>query len=308
MKKEAFLFVAVCLWAMSCTKEKTDYEAERNAEVPEHYEFKEAIAPSTQRYRVSIEALNGSFYTGYNEVRVKITDTRTQAKANATAVTFLPVAHDAEGSHSSCPHQYELNHRPDADYFEGYVVFTDKNGPQKNWELFLSFTINDQTHPLRQSIPVLAQPNKNLGMTSFTGKDGEEYFIALVSPQKPKVAENNLVAGIYKRNKPVNPPSGGPPDPSRFSYSVVDEYILELDPRMPEPSMGNHSSPNNEDLTQRDDGLYQGVVNYTMTGNWTLNFVMRNKNGEILKGTEVPTDFTPGVDGVKSELYIDILF
>jgi hypothetical protein len=77
---------------------------------------------------------------------------------------------------------------------------------------------------------------------------------------------------------------------------------------MPEPSMGNHSSINNKDLTQQNDGLYHGVVNYTMTGNWTLNFIMLNQNGKILKGTEVPTDFTPGVEGVKSELYIDILF
>lgn len=72
--------------------------------------------------------------------------------------------------------------------------------------------------------------------------------------------------------------------------------------------MGNHTSPNNQDLTQRDDGLYHGVVNYTMTGNWTLNFILVNQNGLIVKGTEVPTTFTPGVEGAKSELYIDILF
>jgi len=77
---------------------------------------------------------------------------------------------------------------------------------------------------------------------------------------------------------------------------------------MPEPSMGNHTSPNNVDLTRHDDGLYYGVVNYTMTGNWTLNFILVNQNGFIVKGTEVPTTFTPGVQGVKSELFIDILF
>ena len=77
---------------------------------------------------------------------------------------------------------------------------------------------------------------------------------------------------------------------------------------MPEPSMGNHSSPNNKDLVQGDDGFYHGVVNYTMTGNWTLNFIFMNQNGKILKGTEVPKDFTPGVECKKSELFIDILF
>lgn len=45
-----------------------------------------------------------------------------------------------------------------------------------------------------------------------------------------------------------------------------------------------------------------------MTGNLTLNFIMMNYKGRILKGTKVPADFTPGVEGVKSELHIDILF
>src|SRR5690606_20838826 len=122
------------------------------------------------------------------------------------------------------------------------------------------------------------------------------------APEKPLVGENELVAGIYKFNAPTSSPFRDFPDPSQFSYTEVNGYTLQLDPRMPEPSMGNHSSPNNEDLTQQSDGLYHGVVNYTMTGNWTLNFIMRDSNGRILKGTEVPTDFTPGKAGVKSEL------
>ena len=147
----------------------------------------------------------------------------------------------------------------------------------------------------------------NLNMTAFTASDDEQYFIALVAPQSPGVAENDLVAGIYKYNKPTNL-EGAFPDLSQYSYSIVTDYTLYLDPRMPEPSMGNHSSPNNQDLTQQSDSLYHGVVNYTMTGNWTLNFIFQNDSGRIIKGTEVPTDFTPGIEGEKSELYIDILF
>jgi hypothetical protein len=139
-------------------------------------------------------------------------------------------------------------------------------------------------------------------MTSFSGKDGEQYFIALISPQKPNVSENKLVAGIYKYLRPTEDNS------SPFSYTVVNNHKLLLDPRMPEPSMGNHSSPNNQDLTQQSDGLYHGVVNYTMTGNWTLNFILLDSNEKVIKGTEVSTDFTPGIHGAKSELYIDTLF
>ncbi|GGH30608.1 hypothetical protein FAZ19_21095 [Sphingobacterium alkalisoli] len=308
MKKTLFFLAAVCIAVVSCTKDKTDYEAEIDKVITEHTVFKEAAVIRSEGYDIRIEALNGTFYNGYNEIRVKITNSQTNEKANVSSVTYIPIRTNADGSEISCPHQYNLVYRAEDDYFSGHSVFTSESGADGSWTLYMSFTVGSQTHLVEDNISVQKQPNKNLNMTSFIGKDNEQYFIALVSPQKPKVAENELVAGIYKFNQPTSPPSGNFPDPSQFSYTAVRGYTLQLDPRMPEPSMGNHSSPNNKDLTQYEDGLYRGIVNYTMTGNWTLNFIMLNQNGRILKGAEVPTDFTPGVEGVKSELHLDILF
>ncbi|MCO5235082.1 MAG: FixH family protein [Chitinophagaceae bacterium] len=274
MKKAIFFLTTLCLSVMSCTKEKTDYEAEINTIVTEHYEFKEAAAINSNGYHISIEALNGTFYKGYNEIHLKISETDAKGNVDASAVTFLPIMTYTDGDKISCPHRYDLNYNNDDQYFPGYAVFTSESTANETWELYISFTINDQIHSVKQTITVQEQTNKNLNMTTFTGKDGEQYFIALVAPQKPKVAENELVAGIYKFNKPATPPSGSFPDPSQFSYAEVSNYTLQLDPRMPEPSMGNHSSINNKDLTRQSDGLYHGVVNYTMTGNWTLNFIM----------------------------------
>lgn len=299
--------MSLLLMIVSCTLDKTDYESETNTAVPEHYEFKETTTVNTDGYKISIETLNGAFYQGYNEIRVKITNTQTNENITASKVTFLPIMTNAAASKTSCPYQYTLEYKPDGKYYSGYSVFTEKSNTVANCKLYLSFTLNQKLYTVNKDITVNEQSNKNLNMTSFTGNDGEQYYIALISPQKPKVAENKLVAGIYKYNKPTA--STGPfPDSSQFSYSEVKGYTLQLDPRMPEPSMGNHSSPNNQDLIQGDDGLYHGVVNYTMTGNWTLNFILLNQNGKIIKGTKVSTDFTPGVPGAKSELFIDTLF
>ena len=308
MKKILFFLLTACFAVVACTKNKTDYEAEIDTVVPEYHEFKEAVSVHSGGYKISVEALNGTFYKGYNEIRLKITDSKTNEKADASGVTYLPIRNNADGSNVSCPHRYDLVDKPDDGYFSGYSVFTNESGSDGSWELYISFTIADQTYTAKQRITVQEQANSNLSMTTFTGRDDQQYFIALVSPLEPKVGENVLVAGIYRYNRPNNPPSGNFPDASQFSFTEVSGYTLQLDPRMPEPSMGNHSSPNNEDLTQQSDGLYQGVVNYTMTGNWTLNFILLNQQGQILKGTVVPTDFTPGVEGAKSELHIDILF
>lgn len=308
MKKLNFLVVAI-LFAVttSCTLDKTDYEAEISTVVTEHSEFKEAVSIHKDIYKISIEALNGTLYKGYNDIRLKIVNTQTNENIHTSQVTFLPIRTDTDGSNISCPHHYNLEYNSVDQYYSGYAVFTSQSHTLKNWELYITFTDNNQTHSVNHDILVAEQSNKNLNMKAFTGNDGAQYFIALVAPQRPKIAENKLVAGIYKYNQPID--EGGVfPDPSQFSYSEVVGYTLLLDPRMPEPSMGNHSSINNQDLTQQSDGLYYGVVNYTMTGNWTLNFIMLNQNGTVVKGTEVSTDFTPGIEGAKSELYINILF
>lgn len=307
MKSFNFWIIALLFAVTSCTIDKTDYEAETGSDVPENLEFKETTSIISGNYKISIEALNGTFYKGYNELHLKIVNTLNNQELNSSAVTFLPILSNADGSKSSCPHEYNLTYDAVSKYYSGYAVFTGESTTTASWKLYISFKDDNQKFEINKDITVEKQRNKNLNMTAFTGNDNQQYIIALISPQKPTVSENPLVAGVYKYNNPATP-AGTFPDPSQFSYSEVVGYTLKLDPRMPEPSMGNHSSPNNKDLTQREDGLYQGVVNYTMTGNWTLNLIMMNQNGLIVKGTIVPTDHTPGVEGVKSELYIDTLF
>ena len=132
--KKIILFLTVCFAVVSCTKEKTDYEAEIDTEVTEHHEFKEVYTINSGGYKISIEALNGTFYKGYNEIRLKITNSQTGAEPGATAVTFLPVMSNSNGDKTSCPHRYELVYRQDESYFSGYSVFTDESGTGRTWE------------------------------------------------------------------------------------------------------------------------------------------------------------------------------
>lgn len=306
--QKIIVIISLCLLFISCTKEKTDYEAEIGTEQPGQLEFKEAYSFEKNGLKVSVQALNGTLTKGYNELRLKVYNKDNNAEINSAALGFLPILNDAQGNQVSCPHRYQLVYNSAEKFYAAYAVFTELSSSENKWDLYLRLKVGNQEVLIKEPITVKEQTNKNLNMVSFFGNDDEQYFIALLGPRAPKVAENNLQAGIYKYNKPSTPANGTFPDPTQFNYSEVKGFTLKLDPRMPEPSMGNHSSPNNKDLVQGDDGFYHGVVNYTMTGNWTLNFIFMNQNGKILKGTEVPKDFTPGVEGKKSELFIDILF
>ncbi|ERJ60005.1 hypothetical protein [Sphingobacterium paucimobilis] len=304
MEKIILFLTVLCCALTSCTKEKTDYEAEIDTIVPERSGFKEVTQFQSGAYTIRIDALGGNLYKGYNKVHVKISG---QGQAPVSAATLLPIRNGGTAQAHSCPHSYQLTYNAGQGYFEGYMVFTEASDPLSRWDLHIGYTA-DQSYRVVQQVPVQEQDNKNLGMTSFTGRDGAQYILALIAPQKPKVAENELVAGLYRFDTPTAGATALFPDPAQFSYSEVQGYTILLDPRMPEPSMGNHSSPNNKDLLHGTDNLYHGVVNYTMTGNWTLNFILHNQQGDLVRGTVVPDDFTPGVVGVKSELHIDILF
>jgi hypothetical protein len=88
MKMYQIFIMSVLLMAVSCTLDKTDYESEINTAVPENYEFKEATAVNKDGYTISIETLNGTFYQGYNEIRLKITNTQTNEHINASGLPF----------------------------------------------------------------------------------------------------------------------------------------------------------------------------------------------------------------------------
>lgn len=304
--KKFICFVSAFLVVTACTIDKTDYESEGNTIVPDNHEFKEVISFEQGPYRIHMEALDGKLYKGYNEVRLHLVQISTKKVVEDAAITFLPVQTKATGEKETCPHSYQLKYQSQEHYYKGYSVFTEESTTGQ-WEVIFDFSVEGQHFKQVHPVTVLPQGNMNLNMTSFIGNDQERYIIALVAPIKPKVAENQLVAGIFKYNNTRDKVESDLTQ-LQFAYSSVTDYKLFLDPRMPEPSMGNHSSPNNKDLVQGADELYYGVVNYTMTGNWTLNFILQNDKGRLVKGTKVPTDFTPGVAGVKSELFIDILF
>jgi len=275
-----------------CTKDKTKYETEFKDFGADYQRFEEVARAQHGDYVFSLEAPRGILYTGYNEIRLRVPG----APLPLSDVTLWPVHADGQGHQHRGPHRHVLDYVAEGLYFSGHVVFTSASDLAGMWTCYVSAEGGGQLYEVAFPVPVTPQPNRNRSHIQFSGMDGARYLIALVEPQQPKVGENDLVAGIYRYDR------------SAYAYAPVEDYTLLLDPRMPEASMGNHSSPNNRHLTQREDGFYQGVVNYTMTGNWTLNFILSNADGEIIKGTAVPPDFTPGVEGVKSELHIDILF
>ncbi|MHC5201380.1 hypothetical protein ACYSNV_04065 [Myroides sp. LJL119] len=300
-----YLLAALLLFT-ACTLDKANYDSDTNIQDPTQEVFKTAYRFNTGPYTIDIQTINATFHKGYNPIVVKITDQNTKQPVRLDKVTLLPFYQTQSQDLDSCPNQFELTPDQTPGVYNGFSVFTHTS-ETTNWQLLFGLTHQDKSFMHQVAIQVYKQSNLNLNMTSFTGVDNQDYLLALVSPRKPTISKNPLKAVLYKKDKSVLKHIDAIFDLSK-SYQRLDDHKLLLDPRMPEASMGNHSSPNNIDLSQQSDGYYHGIVNYTMSGNWTLNFILKSPTNQTLKGTIVPSDFTPGVPGVKSDLHIDILF
>lgn len=222
---------------------------------------------------------------GYNEIALKIKDkTANQYIKNAT-ISWMPLMHMTTTTHS-CPKSPIAKMLTDGVVYKGYIVFQMAQNTAEYWDLKIDYTINGTAYTMTSVIDVPASTKQRV--TTFTGSDNVKYIAALVNPKSPKVGVNDMVAGVWKMQ-------------DMMTFPVVDNFKLKIDPRM--PSMGNHSSPNNVDLSQTVVGdLYNGKLALTMTGYWKINLQLLNASGTVLKGETITDAVTA------SSIYFEIEF
>ncbi|TRX20630.1 hypothetical protein [Flavobacterium franklandianum] len=227
----------------------------------------------------------GSLEQGFNEISLKIKDNTTNQYINNATISWMPVMHMAMMTHS-CPKSPVTKLSVDGSVYEGYIVFQMAQNTTEYWDLKIDYTIGGKAYTMTSVIDVPASAKQRV--TTFTGSDSVRYIVAYADPHHPKVGINEMVVGVWKMQDMMN-------------FPVVDNYKLKIDPRM--PSMGNHSSPNNVDLTQIVAGdLYNGKLSLTMTGYWKINLQLLNATGTVLKG-EAITDAVSA-----SSIYFEIEF
>jgi len=212
----------------------------------------------------------GGLEQGYNEIALKIKDKATNQYITNATVTWMPLMHMTMMTHS-CPKSAVTKVSTAGSVYEGYIVFQMAQNATEYWDLKIDYTINGVTYSMTSVIDVPASAKRRV--TSFTGSDNVKYVVAYADPHHPKVGLNDMVAGVWKMQDMMN-------------FPVVDGFKLKIDPRM--PSMGNHGSPNNVDLTQTAAGdLYNGKLSLTMTGFWRINLKLLNASNQVLKGEAI---------------------
>lgn len=225
------------------------------------------------------------FTMGYNELFIRIKDLSTEDYVSDATIHWNPVMHMTDKAHS-CPRS-EISTTGEDTVYKGFIVFQMASNDDEYWELNLEYSFGGTTYTTTEQITVNAPSNGKRTVNVFTGTDDVKYVLAMM-PLTPEVTVNDLSAVLFKME-------------TMMDFPAVVDYTVAIDPRM--PSMGNHSSPNNEDLLfDADTGIYSGKLSLTMTGYWKINLKLLNDQGDILKGEDV-TEENEG-----SSLFFEIEF
>lgn len=223
---------------------------------------------------------------GYNELSIRIKDLANNEYITNAQVSWIPMMNMANMSHSA-PHS-GLSNSEENSVYKGHIVFQMASNDTEYWEVKFNYNLNGQAIEGALRITVTQPANGLKKIQVFMGSDDTRYVLAYVNPKDPKVALNAFQGVLYKME-------------DMMTFPVVENYKIIVDPRM--PGMGNHSSPNNQDLTYNAaTKMYNGKLSLTMTGYWKINLKLLNESGEILKGEDV-TETYPG-----SSLYFELEF
>ena len=273
--KYTFLFILATLASCSSEDSSTISELDGLNKIQE-------IENTT--HVVELYNADGALEQGYNAITLRIKNKTTNEYEDNATITWSPVMHMTSMMHS-CP-KSEVTRTPLKEtLYNGYIVFQMAQNTTEYWDLQINYTIDDVAYSETAVIDVPASAKQRV--TTFTGSDNVRYILALVDPSDPKVAINDVTFGLFKIQ-------------SMMSFPIVDDYTVKIDPRM--PSMGNHSSPNNVNLTQGADDLYHGKLSLTMTGYWKINLQLLNPSDEVLKGEEITESVTA------SSIYFELEF
>lgn len=230
-------------------------------------------------YTIDLYTASGKLEVGYNQIFIQIENPDGDFEENAD-LSWQPIMtmemhdHKTTMDHThSCPHSEVAKAAGKNTLYEAYAVFIMPSGEMDHWELNLNYEISGMQKQLAAEVEVMdSESAYHKVFASVMGNDNQNYILALVEPQNPKIGVNDMEVALFKHE-------------SDMEFPIVDHYQLKVDPRM--PGMGNHSATGSEDLTQNQFGFYEGKVGFSMTGYWKINLMLLDESGEIIKGEPI---------------------
>lgn len=209
-----------------------------------------------------------SYFTGYNKLYLFLKDSVSGAAVKNATIQLHPMMDMGTMMHSA-PFENPASVLSSDGLYPCAVVFL-MSSMGGTWTLDATITNNVNGLTGMASFNVSVADLSVSRIKSFiSSTSSETLFVSLVKPATPVVGMNDLEVVIHKK---INMGMEFPADSS---------LTVEISPLM--VSMG-HGSPNNVNPVHMGMGHYTGAVNYTMSGDWQINFTFKD-GGTIANNT-----------------------
>ncbi len=211
-----------------------------------------------------------NFFVGYNKLVVVLYDSlNLNEKITDAHIDLLPVMTMGMGEMQMQHSAPVENPEEEAieEVFPGAVAFMMGSGPEGSWKLsiYIHNHNNEKVGKAEFDITVDNPSTSVLSVFTSQSADSSKLILSLLEPAEPTVGMNDIEFTIHRMAGRMN----FPPD---------DSYTIEITPEM--PSMG-HGSPNNVNPVNTGNGHYKGKVNFTMTGEWKINVLVKKDGNTV---------------------------
>jgi len=261
MKRAIIIFFCIILLStlfMSCQKDDNI-----NTDTTNYLKVSEVVS-SGSSFNVGFYATD-SLFVGYNKVYIKITDKTSGQAINQATLVLHPLMDMVTMKHA-CPAE-NPGSAPNADgYYEGVIIFSMPG--TNSWSVSADVTANGKTETVNFAIPkvIATDPVQKIVVMDTVITGGvlkvTKYPISIVKPKAWKVGMNTFEITINCMQ-------------SMMAFPSCSDFTVEITPEM--PSMG-HGSPNNVNPVHVSNGHYVGSVNFTMTGAWRINMLLKKSD------------------------------
>lgn len=236
-------------------------------------------------YRFHAYTSTGKLQTGFNYIYFVVTKLKNGNYVKDVSIeNFTPIMTMKMGEKTmkhSTPvggNATVVDGAPDA-LKRTWVSFMMPSEGEDKWIFAYDLNVIKQgSETYEKTVTVDALADGQAWLKTFKSNDNV-YVLSLVEPNKWQTGKNEIKAYVSLKSTPMTNP-----------YQLATEkFIIEQVPTMPD--MGNHSSPDNTELTLQDDGSYVGTINLTMTGLWRIHLTVRDAaTNEIVAGGDEDSD------------------
>ena len=268
-----FLITASVLLLTSCGKEDVKVTNSAN-EVTGLYKV-DSLKKGDYTFYV-YKKDTGYFKVGYNEIYIQLKNNTTGKYIEDANLSWKALMHMTDMSHA-CPYSAISKVSNTKTLYKGYFIFIMGSDDMDYWEITYNYVKGADTLAKVTNRPYVVNPTGRLRYKRFLGSDAAYYYVVLVNPTESnvQVGTNDITAYLYKQL-------------DLYTFNPIKIYTVEIDPRMPDPSMGNHTSPYNVNLKYDSTaGLYKGKLNLTMTGYWKISLIVKDSVNTVIKGDSI---------------------